>query len=123
MIDRKKMSKSRGTFIKARTYLNHFNPEYLRYYFASKLTNGITDINLNLNDFVNRINSELIGKVINIANRSAKFIHKYYDGYLGEEDNQIDLIQEFIKKKYLIFNYYEQRKFNKIIKEIIRLAD
>ncbi len=79
-IDGKKMSKSRGTFIKARTYLDHLNPEYLRYYFAARLGAGIDDIDLNFDDFIQRINSDLVGKVVNIASRCAGFIHKKYDG-------------------------------------------
>ena len=75
-VNGKKMSKSRGTFVNARTYLNHLNPEYIRYYFASKLTNSIDDIDLNLEDFVQKVNSDLVGKVVNIASRCAKFVNK-----------------------------------------------
>ena len=75
-VNGQKMSKSRGTFIKARTYLNHLNPEYLRYYFAAKLNAGVTDIDLNLEDFQQRVNSDVVGKLVNIASRCAGFIYK-----------------------------------------------
>ena len=82
--DGAKMSKSRGTFIKARTYLDHLNPEYLRYYFAAKLTGSVDDMDLNLEDFVQKVNSDLVGKVVNIASRSAGFLVKRFDGKLAE---------------------------------------
>ena len=84
------MSKSRGTFIMARTYLEHLNPEYLRYYFAAKLTAGVDDMDLNLEDFTARVNSDLVGKVVNIASRSAGFIQKRFDGKLGTVDGKMD---------------------------------
>jgi methionyl-tRNA synthetase len=77
-----KMSKSRGTFIKARTYLDHLQPEYLRYYYAAKLGRGVDDLDLNLEDFVQKVNSDLVGKVVNIASRCAGFIHKGNDGVM-----------------------------------------
>jgi methionyl-tRNA synthetase len=83
-VNGQKMSKSRGTFIKARTYLDHLNPEYLRYYFAAKLGAGVDDIDLNLDDFIARVNSDLVGKVVNIASRCAGFIHKRFNGRLAE---------------------------------------
>ena len=75
-VNGQKMSKSRGTFIKAETYLEHLNPEYLRYYFASKLSDKVEDSDLNLDDFVQKVNSDLVGKVVNIASRCAK-IHQH----------------------------------------------
>ena len=81
-----KMSKSKGTFIKGRTYLEHLNPEYLRYYYAAKLTNRIDDLDLNLEDFAQRVNSDLVGKVVNIASRCASFITKRFDGMLSTND-------------------------------------
>ena len=75
------MSKSRGTFFNARTYLNHLLPDYLRYYFSSRLTNKIEDIDLNFDDFMTRVNSDLVGKIINIGSRCAKFINKDFDSY------------------------------------------
>ena len=79
-VDGQKMSKSRGTFIKARTYLDFLEPEYLRYYFAAKLDGGVDDIDLNLDDFVARVNSDLVGKIVNIASRCAGFINKRFAG-------------------------------------------
>ena len=80
-----KMSKSRGTFITARTYLNYLDPEYLRYYYAAKLNDRIEDIDLNLEDFIQRINSDLVGKVVNIASRCAGFITKNFSGKLSPQ--------------------------------------
>jgi methionyl-tRNA synthetase len=82
-VNGQKMSKSRGTFIKARTYLDHLNPEYLRYYYAAKLGRGVDDLDLNLEDFVQKVNSDLVGKVVNIASRCAGFIHKGNAGVTG----------------------------------------
>ena len=82
-VDGTKMSKSRGTFINARTYLKHLNPEYLRYFLAAKLSSGIDDLDLNLEDFAQRVNSDLVGKVVNIASRCAGFIGKGFDGMLS----------------------------------------
>src|SRR5699024_10499151 len=82
-VDGEKMSKSRGTFIKGRTYLEHLSPEFLRYYFCAKLTGKVEDIDLNLDDFIARNNSDLIGKYVNIASRSANFIKKHFDGRLA----------------------------------------
>ncbi len=118
-----KMSKSRGTFIKARTYLDHLNPEYLRYYFAAKLGNGIDDIDLNLEDFSARVNSDLVGKVVNIASRCAGFISKKYDGQLAASLAEPDLYNNFVVKSKNIAALYEQREFSHAIREIMALAD
>ncbi|HSX88991.1 MAG TPA: methionine--tRNA ligase subunit beta, partial [Pseudomonas sp.] len=93
-VNGQKMSKSRGTFIKARTYLDHLNPEYLRYYYAAKLGRGVDDLDLNLEDFVQKVNSDLVGKVVNIASRCAGFIHKLADGKLPSEE----FVREHLKK-------------------------
>ncbi|MGB2064790.1 MAG: methionine--tRNA ligase, partial [Marinomonas gallaica] len=95
-VDGEKMSKSRGTFIKARTYLNHLDPQYLRYYFAAKLNSRVDDIDLSLGDFVQRVNSDVVGKVVNIASRTASFINKKFDGQLQAAPAQEAMIQEFI---------------------------
>ena len=110
-INGKKMSKSRGTFIQARTYLNHLNPEYLRYYYASKLTSRIDDIDLNLEDFVQKVNSDLVGKLVNIASRSANFIVKKYDGMLSKDSYDPSLLNEFINASKSIAEDYERREF------------
>jgi len=118
-----KMSKSRGTFINAKTYLNHLNPEYLRYYFAAKLSNGVDDIDLNLEDFSQRVNSDLVGKMVNIASRCAGFIVKRFDGQLSTELSEPDLYQRFIDGSESIAKQYEQRKYSQAMREIMSLAD
>ena len=118
-----KMSKSRGTFITARTYLEHVKPEYLRYYYAAKLNNRIDDIDLNLEDFVQRVNSDLVGKVVNIASRCAGFISKRFDGKLSDEILDQALANEFIQAGSSIADCYEQREFGKAMREIMALAD
>lgn len=122
-VDGEKMSKSRGTFIKARTYLNHLDPQYLRYYFAAKLNSRVDDIDLNLGDFVQRVNSDVVGKVVNIASRTASFINKKFDGQLQTTPTQEDMIQEFVDAGDLIAELYETREYGKAMREIMRLAD
>jgi methionyl-tRNA synthetase len=122
-VDGTKMSKSRGTFIKARTYLDHLNPEYLRYYFAAKLSNGIEDIDLNLDDFVTRVNSDLVGKVVNIASRCAGFIKKKFDGMLAPTCTESELYQQFVDAGNEIASLFEQREYSHAIRKIMALAD
>ncbi|MBK1640488.1 methionine--tRNA ligase [Chromatium okenii] len=122
-VDGQKMSKSRGTFIKARTYLDHLNPEYLRYYFAAKLGSGVDDIDLNLADFTARVNSDLVGKVVNIASRCAGFIQKGFDGQLAATLAEPNLFAEFIAAGDAIAAAYEQREFNRAVRDIMALAD
>lgn len=122
-VDGEKMSKSRGTFFNARTYLNHLNPEYLRYYFASRLTNTIEDIDLNLSDFQARVNSDLVGKIINIGSRCARFINKDFDNELASELNNNKLHDNIIKNKNEIIKNYEDRKYSANIRLITSLAD
>lgn len=122
-VDGKKMSKSRGTFIKASTYLSHLDAEYLRYYFAAKLSGSVDDIDLNLKDFQARVNSDLVGKVINIASRSAKFITKGNDGVMAEALADQALWDSAIAKGKEIANHYEQREYGKAVREIMALAD
>lgn len=121
-VNGQKMSKSRGTFIQARTYLNHLQPEYLRYYFAAKLGPGIDDIDLSLEDFKARVNSDLVGKVVNIASRCAGFINKRFDGRLGSEMD-LTLYRKFTEKADSIANLYETREFGHAMREIMALAD
>lgn len=118
-----KMSKSRGTFIKARTYLDHLDPEYLRYYFAAKLSGAVDDIDLNLEDFVQRVNSDVVGKVVNIASRCAGFLRKRFDNRLADSCAEPEMVQSFIDAGEDIAQLYEAREFNKAIREIIALAD
>ena len=122
-VNGEKMSKSRGTFIKARTYLDHLHAEYLRYYFAAKLNASVTDLDLNLDDFRLRVNSDLIGKVINIASRCAGFIVKKFDARLSARLDQPDLFEDFAAEADTIGQYYEQREYSKAIREIMKLAD
>ena len=121
-VDGKKMSKSRGTFINARTYLEHLNPEYLRYYFASKLSSGVEDLDLNLEDFVQKVNSDLVGKVVNIASRTAKFIQKS-GGTLATEAENSELWQQFVDGGESIASHYENRDYGRAMREIMALAD
>ncbi len=122
-IDGQKMSKSRGTFITARAYLNHLNPEYLRYYFAFRLDHSVSDINLSMDDFISRVNSDLIGKVINLASRCAGFIHRHFGGQLGERLHEPALFEECAAAAESIAAAYEGRQFSRAMREIMQLAD
>ncbi|MCA6063257.1 methionine--tRNA ligase [Thalassolituus marinus] len=117
-----KMSKSRGTFIKARTYLNHLNPTYLRYYFAAKLGSSVDDFDLNLEDFVMRVNADLVNKLVNIASRTGNFIAKA-SGELSANCVEQAMVQEFIDAGDLIAEHYEKREFSRAMKDIMALAD
>ena len=118
-----KMSKSKGTFIKASTYLEHLNPEYLRYYFASKLNDSVTDIDLNFDDFCQKVNADLVGKVVNIASRCAGFITKRFSGQLSENVMEPELLAQFQNKSDVIAQYFEKRQYHHAIREIMTLAD
>ncbi|QDZ91059.1 methionine--tRNA ligase [Shewanella decolorationis] len=117
-----KMSKSKGTFIKARTYLDHLDPEYLRYYYAAKLSSRIDDLDLNLEDFVQRVNSDLVGKLVNLASRTAGFITKRFDGKLARIADTT-LTDAFLAKQEQIAEFYETREYGKAMREIMALAD
>ncbi|MCB1874712.1 MAG: methionine--tRNA ligase [Chromatiales bacterium] len=122
-VDGQKMSKSRGTFIKARTYLDHLDPEYLRYYFAAKLSSRVDDLDLNLEDFVQRVNADLVGKVVNIASRCAGFISKRFDGRLASHFPEPELYAQFVDAGTGIAEHYEARDYGKAIREVMALAD
>ena len=122
-VNSQKMSKSRGTFIKARSYLDNLNPEYLRYYFASKLSASVEDIDLNLEDFMFKVNSDLVGKVVNIASRCAGFINKQFDGLLSANCAEPELLAEFVNAGTTIAEHFESRDFGKAVREIMALAD
>ena len=122
-VDGKKMSKSRGTFILARTYLDHLSADYIRYYFATKLTPGIDDIDLNLEDFVQKVNVDVVGKVVNIASRCAGFINKRFNGVLSADIMDPDLVKIFQHSHHSITECFEQRDFAKATRIIMRLAD
>ncbi|MFT4694271.1 MAG: methionyl-tRNA synthetase [Francisella sp.] len=122
-VNGKKMSKSRGTFIQARTYLDSLDPSYLRYYFASRLTSKIDDIDLNLEEFVTKTNSDIVGKVVNIASRCAGFINKKFDATLSNEVFDTSLEKEFAETHNDITQAFEQREFATAIRLIMGLAD
>ena len=122
-VNGEKMSKSRGTFITARSYLDHIkNPEYLRYYYAAKLNSTMEDIDLNLEDFVARVNSDLVGKYINIASRTAGFINKRFEGKLNPSVNN-PVVAEIKAAAQLLADSYAEREYGKALREIMRLAD
>ncbi|SUB99693.1 methionine--tRNA ligase [Proteus penneri] len=118
-----KMSKSRGTFITARAYLDHFDADCLRYYYAAKLSSRIDDIDLNLEDFVQRVNSDIVNKVVNLASRTAGFISKRFDGKLADSLDDAKLYQHFVDMKETIAQSFENREFGKAVREIMALAD
>lgn len=124
-IDNLKMSKSRGTSITIETWLKHLQPEYLRYYYASKLTGSVVDLNMNFDDFTTRCNADLVGKVVNIASRCAGFITKKFDGKLapGFPEQALDDYAQFASARQLIGEYYEQREYGKAMREIMLLAE
>ncbi len=122
-VNGQKMSKSKGTFIKARTYLEHLNPEYLRYYFSAKLDDGIDDIDLSLEDFQARVNSDLVGKFVNIASRCAGFIVKQFDGQLSENLADKSLFETFAIEGDEIAAAFDARKYSRAIRKIMNLAD
>ena len=122
-VNGQKMSKSRGTFIQARTYLETLNPECLRYYYAYKLSSKIDDIDLNLEDFKQRVNSDIVGKVVNIASRSASFVVKKYDKELSAQCIEQELYNEFVAAGPEIAAYYEARNFGHAMRSIMKLAD
>ena len=122
-VDGTKMSKSRGTFINASTYLEYLNPEYLRYYLAAKLSSGVDDLDLNFEDFVARVNSDLVGKVVNIASRCAGFINKGFDGMLADQLDDAALIASMQAASEEIAEHFENRDYSKAIRLIMALAD
>ncbi len=122
-VNGKKMSKSRGTFINGRTYLNNLNPSCLRYYYAAKLGPGMDDIDLNLEDFVARVNSDMVGKLVNIASRCASFINKRFDGQLADTLDDPDLFAEFAGESATIADHFERREYSKAMRIVMSLAD
>jgi len=122
-VNGEKMSKSRGTFILAKTYHQALDPEYIRYYFAAKLGTGVGDIDLNLDDFLQRVNSDVVGKFINIGSRTANFINEGFSNKLSSNLHEEALIQDFLDQASVISEAYEKREFSKAIREIMVLAD
>ena len=122
-VNGEKMSKSKGTFIKASTYLENLDPECLRYYYAAKLTSRVDDLDFNLEDFAQRVNSDVVNKLVNLASRTAGFIAKKYDGKLSVEVSEPTLYEEFVAAADSIAEQYENREFARAIREIMALAD
>ena len=122
-VDGTKMSKSRGTFILAKTYLDHLSPEYLRYYYAAKLNGSADDLDLNLEDFVARVNADLVGKVINIASRTAGFLVKQFDGVLADTVHDEALMAQFHAQVEPIAALFESGDTAKAMREVTALAD
>ncbi|MEM9243565.1 MAG: methionine--tRNA ligase [Pseudomonadota bacterium] len=122
-VNGEKMSKSRGTFIKVKSYLKHFKPDYLRYYFAAKLNSSIEDIDLNLDDFRARVNADLVGKLVNIASRCAGFMHSHFNNTLAAECGEKALWRQFTDSAASIAAHYEQFEYAKTMREVMTLAD
>jgi methionyl-tRNA synthetase len=127
-VDGQKMSKSRGTFITAESYLKQgLNPEWLRYYYAAKLNSTMEDIDLNLEDFVARVNSDLIGKYVNIASRCAGFITKQFDGKLSQSQKTLGELNRNLQAvrgvAFLVQEAFEAREYGKAIREIMKAVD
>lgn len=122
-VNGEKMSKSRGTFITAKQYSQHLSTEYLRYYFAAKLSDGVDDLDLNFNDFVARINADLVGKFVNIASRCAGFINKNFSNKLAHDLHEENIYQQFIAQRQIIEKLFIDLNYSKAIREIMTLAD
>ncbi len=123
-VNGEKMSKSKGTFINARTYLDHLDPMYLRFYYACKLNSTTEDIDLNLEDFVQRVNSELVGKITNLASRGAQMLHKRLDGRMGKLDEAGQAVVEYARSRSeVIAKHYEARDFVRVLIEVREIAD
>ncbi len=122
-VDGQKMSKSRGTFIEARAYLQHLNPEYLRYYFAAKSNGRVDDLDLNFEDFTQRINSDLVGKIVNIASRCAGFINKRFDNQLAPTLCNPELYQALLDIGPKVIEAYIQRDYARALRQIMEAAD
>ena len=122
-VNGEKMSKRRGTFIQARTYADHLDSEYLRYYFACKLGDGIDDMDLNLDDFVARVNSDLVGKVVNIASRCARLLQGLSEGRLAGRLHDPALYERFASARDVIAGWIETREYGRAMREVMALAD
>jgi methionyl-tRNA synthetase len=122
-VDGRKMSKSRGTAINAGTYLEHLDPEYLRYYYGAKLNGTVDDVDINLDDFVQRVNSDLVGKIVNIPSRCAGFINKHFDGQLAARLDDDRLFREFAEAGARLAEWYESGEIGRVVREVSGLAD
>lgn len=122
-VNGQKMSKSRGTFIEAKRYLEHLNPEYLRYYFAAKMNGRVEDLDLSFDDFTARVNADLVGKIVNIASRAAGFVQKHFDGKLSASKPDIDLMAALLAERAAILDNYLARDYAQAMRRIMALAD
>lgn len=122
-VDGNKMSKSKGTFITARKYLEHFSPEYLRYYFATKLNAGVADLDLNWADFAQRVNTDLVGKIVNIGSRCARILEKNFSGVLADSLHKTDIYDLFVKEGDVISQAYLDKQYQQVVRLVIGLAD
>jgi methionyl-tRNA synthetase len=123
-VNGEKMSKSKGTFVNARTYLNHLDPMYLRYYYGCKLNSSLSDVDMNLEDFAQRVNSDLIGKITNLASRGAQMLGKKLDGRMGIMDDEGKaLVAEAKSKGEEIATHYQNRDFNRAVQAIRGIAE
>lgn len=123
-VNGRKMSKRHGTFITVETWLRHLPPESLRYYLATRMSPGPDDLDLNLDDFIMRVNADLVGKLVNIAARTATFIERYFDGVLAHElQDPQQLLQEFETAGQDIAQDFENLRFNQGIRKIMALAE
>ena len=124
MVNGEKMSKSKGTFISARVYLNHLDPQYLRYYYATKINGGVDDLDLNLGDFASRVNSDLVGKIVNLGSRGAQMLTKKMDGILSSPDEAgLVLLKKIDGSADTISKYYDTRDFSKATTLVRELAE
>ncbi|PPI86735.1 methionine--tRNA ligase [Candidatus Pantoea edessiphila] len=123
MVNNNKISKSKGNFITARQWLQYLDSDSLRYYYSTKISSNIEDINLNLRDFINRVNNDIVNKIINIASRTSSFINKYFDNKLANKLDDLELYQNFLKTSDEIENYFLNCEFNLATQRIISMAD
>ncbi len=123
MVNGEKMSKSKGTFINARTYLNHLDPQFLRYYYATKINGSVDDMDLNLEDFQSRVNSDLVGKIVNLGSRGAQMLNKKFGSALYDLDPSTDILKTLQEKQAQIHKHYDERDFAKATTLIRELAD
>jgi len=124
MVNGEKMSKSKGTFINTRTYLNHLDPQFLRYYYATKINGSVDDLDLNLEDFQSRVNSDLVGKIVNLGSRGAQMLSKKLDGIMSTCDSEgLKLIQYIQEQQNTLIEFYEKRDFAKATTLVRELAE
>jgi methionyl-tRNA synthetase len=123
-VNGEKMSKSRGTFVNARTYLDHLDPQYLRYYYAAKLNGSQDDLDLSLEDFVNRVNADLVNNIANLVSRVVPFVNRQFEGRIGHLSAEVQpLIDDIRSRIPRIHEHYERMEFNRAMQEIVAISD